>query len=106
MKSCASIVEQPELMPNYPPARALRRGIDLAYGRRQITASVTSSILQGRSLRGIADDLQQRITTMDRASAIRTARTAFTGAQNAGRMDSYAAAEKMGSSSKKSGWRR
>ena len=72
MKSCASIVEQPELMPNYPPARALRRGIDLAYGRRQITASVTSSILQGRSLRGIADDLQQHITTMDRTSAIRT----------------------------------
>ena len=95
------IVEQPELMPNYPPARALRRGIDLAYGRRQITASVTSSILQGRSLRGIADDLQQRITTMDRTSAIRTARTAFTGAQNAGRMDSYAAAEKMGIKLKK-----
>ena len=88
-------------MPNYPPARALRRGIDLAYGRRQITASVTSSILQGRSLRGIADDLQQRITTMDRTSAIRTARTAFTGAQNAGRMDSYAAAEKMGIKLKK-----
>ena len=101
MKSCASIVEQPELMPNYPPARALRLGIDLAYGRRQITASVTSSILQGRSLRGIADDLQQRITTMDRTSAIRTARTAFTGAQNAGRMDSYAAAEKMGIKLKK-----
>lgn len=101
MKSCASIVEQPELMPNYPPARALRRGIDLAYGRRQITDSVTSSILQGRSLRGIADDLQQRITTMDRTSAIRTARTAFTGAQNAGRMDSYAAAEKMGIKLKK-----
>lgn len=95
------IVEQPELMPNYPPARALRRGIDLAYGRRQITASVTSSILQGRSLRGIADDLQQRITTVDRTSAIRTARTAFTGAQNAGRMDSYAAAEKMGIKLKK-----
>lgn len=95
------IVEQPELMPSYPPARALRRGIDLAYGRRQITASVTSSILQGRSLRGIADDLQQRITTMDRTSAIRTARTAFTGAQNAGRMDSYAAAEQMGIKLKK-----
>ena len=62
---------------------------------------MTSSILQGRSLRGIADDLPQRITTMDRASAIRTARTAFTGAQNAGRMDSYAAAEKMGIKLKK-----
>ena len=38
---------------------------------------------------------------MDRTSAIRTARTAFTGAQNAGRMDSYAAAEKMGIKLKK-----
>ena len=33
---------------------------------------------------------------MNRDSAIRTARTAVTSAQNAGRMDSYAAAQKMG----------
>ena len=70
--------------------------IDLAYGKKQITASVTSSILQGKSIKHMADDLQKRITTMSRDSAIRTARTAVTGAQNAGRMDSYAAAEKMG----------
>ena len=89
-------VEQPDLMPYYPPKRALKRGIDLAYGKKQITASVTSSILQGKSIRHMADDLQKRITTMSRDSAIRTARTAVTGAQNAGRMDSYAAAEKMG----------
>ncbi len=57
---------------------------------------MTSSILQGRSIKGIADDLQTRIPTMNRNSAIRAARTAATGAQNAGRMDSYAAAEKMG----------
>ena len=38
---------------------------------------------------------------MSRDSAIRTARTAVTGAQNAGRMDSYAAAEKMGIKLKK-----
>ena len=90
------IVEQPDLMPYYPPKRALKRGIDLAYGKKQITASVTSSILQGKSIKHMADDLQKRITTMSRDSAIRTARTAVTGAQNAGRMDSYAAAEKMG----------
>lgn len=90
------ISEQPELMPYYPEKRALNRGIDLAYGKKQITASVTSSILQGRSIKGMADDLQSRITTMNRDSAIRTARTAVTGAQNAGRMDSYFAAEKMG----------
>lgn len=38
---------------------------------------------------------------MNRASAIRTARTSVTAAQNAGRMDSYAAAEKMGIKLKK-----
>lgn len=95
------MVEQPDLMPYYPPKRALKRGIDLAYGKKQITASVTSSILQGKSIKHMADDLQKRITTMSRDSAIRTARTAVTGAQNAGRMDSYAAAEKMGVKLKK-----
>lgn len=94
-------VEQPDLMPYYPPKRALNRGIDLAYGKKQITASVTSSILQGKSIKHMADDLQKRITTMSRDSAIRTARTAVTGAQSAGRMDSYAAAEKMGIKLKK-----
>lgn len=90
------IVEQPDLMPYYPAKRALKRGIDLAYGKKQITASVTSSILQGKSIKHMADDLQSRIKTMNRDSAIRTARTAVTGAQNAGRMDSFAAAQKMG----------
>ena len=90
------IVEQPDLMPYYPEAKAVRRGIDLAYGKKQITASVTSGILQGKSIKGLADDLQKRITTMNRDSAIRTARTAVTGAQNAGRQDSFEAAAKMG----------
>lgn len=90
------IVEQPDLMPYYPSKRAVSRGIDLAYGKKRITASVTSSILQGKSIKGMADDLQTRIPTMNRNSAIRTARTAVTNAQNAGRQDSYVSAEKMG----------
>lgn len=90
------IVEEPDLMPYYPKARALKRGIDLEYGKKQITNVVTSSILQGKSIKGIADDLQTRIPDMNRASAIRTARTAITGAQNAGRMDSYKAAQAKG----------
>ena len=90
------IVEQPDLMPYYPKKAALRRGIDLEYGKKQITKCITSSILQGKSIKGISDDLQRYIPTMSRDSAIRTARTAVTGAQNAGRMDSYVAAEKMG----------
>lgn len=90
------IVDNPEVMPYYPPEKALKRGIDLAYGKKQISASVTSSILQGKSIPNIAKDLKTRIPDMNKASAIRTARTAVTGAQNAGRMDSYVAAEKMG----------
>lgn len=90
------IVENPEVMPYYPPEKALNRGIDLAYGKRQISACVTSSILQGKSIPRIAKDLQTRMPEMNKSSAIRTARTAVTGAQNAGRMDSYVAAEKMG----------
>lgn len=95
------IVEQPDLMPYYPPNRALQRGIDLKYGKQQITASVTSSILQGKGVGKIADDLQSRIRDMNRASAIRTARTAVTGAQNAGRLDTYRAAQDMGIKLKK-----
>lgn len=95
------IKDEPDLMPYYPAKRALNRGIDLAYGKRQISACVTSSILQGKSIKGMADDLQTRIPTMNRTSAIRTARTAVTGAQNAGRIDSYTAAQKMGIKLKK-----
>lgn len=90
------IVEQPDIMPYYQPKRAVKRGIDLAYGKRQITAQVTSGILQGESIKYLADRLQTNIPNMNRNSAIRAARTAVTGAQNAGRMDSYRRAEEMG----------
>lgn len=95
------IVEHPGLMPNYPKERALKRGIDLDYGRDQITKSITSSILMGAGIGKIADDLQDRLANMSRASAIRTARTAFTEAQNAGRQDAYEAAAAMGIEVKK-----
>lgn len=90
------IVEQPDLMPSYPQNRAVKRGIDLEWGKIQITASVTSSIMQGKNLKDMADDLQKRMKTMNRESTIRTARTAYTTAQNAGRQDSFEAAAQMG----------
>ena len=90
------IVEEPDVMPYYPPKRAVQRGFDLAYGKSQITKNVTSSILQGLTVKQMADNLQERISTMSRVSAVRAARTAVTAAENAGRMDSYHAAEKMG----------
>ena len=90
------LVEQPDLMPYYPPSRALNRGIDLAYGKSQITKHVTSGIIRGLSPGKIANELMANMTGMNRDSAVRAARTGITAAQNAGRMDSYIAAEKMG----------
>lgn len=90
------LVEEPDLMPYYPKKKALKRGIDLKWGKQQITKSVTSGLLQGKSVGKIATDLQARVSEMNRASAVRAARTAVTGAQNAGRMDNYKAASDMG----------
>ncbi|MCD8087271.1 MAG: phage head morphogenesis protein [Oscillospiraceae bacterium] len=81
------LTEAPSLMPHYPEARAVQRGIDLAYGKQQITASVTSGILQGNSAGKIANDLMTRMTDMSSTSAVRAARTAITNAENAGRQD-------------------
>ena len=90
------LVEQPDLMPYYPPSRALNRGIDLAYGKSQITKHITSGIIRGLPPGKIANELMASVTGMNRDSAVRAARTGITAAQNAGRMDSYVAAEKMG----------
>ena len=90
------LVQQPELMPYYPPKKALKRGIDLEWGKKQIRAAIQSGILRGESIGEIANDLQRRIPDMSRKSALRAARTAMTGAQNGGRMDSYKAASDMG----------
>lgn len=83
-------------MPHYPPSRALNRGIDLAYGKDQITKNVTSGIIRGLSPGKIANELMTKLTEMNRTSAVRAARTGITTAENAGRLDSYIAAEKMG----------
>lgn len=88
--------DNPDVMPYYPKKRAVKRGIDLKYGQKQIKKAVTQGILQGCSVGKIAKDLQARISEINRASAVRAARTAITSAENGGRMDSYKAASDMG----------
>lgn len=90
------LVEQPDIMPYYPAKRALNRGIDLEYGKSQITKHVTSGIIRGLPPGKIANELMANMSGMSRESAVRAARTGITAAQNAGRLDSYIAAEKMG----------
>lgn len=95
------LAENSDLMPYYPKKLALKRGFDIAWGKKCIKSTVTSSILQGHGIKQMADTLQRKIPTMHRDSAIRAARTAVTGAQNGGRQDTYHAAAAMGIKLKK-----
>lgn len=90
------ITEEPDLLPSYPKPLEVDRPLDLAWNRRQVTSTITSSILQGKSIPQISADLQKRIETMDSVSATRAARTAVTNAENAGRQDTYQKAAEMG----------
>lgn len=79
------IMEDPDLMPDYfPTPLEVAKGRDMEYSRKQITASITSSIIQGKSVTAIAADLMDRIQGMGEVSAIRAARTALGAAQEAG----------------------
>jgi SPP1 gp7 family putative phage head morphogenesis protein len=68
---------------------------EMRWHQSKITGAITQGILQGESIPKIAARLQV-VTDMDQTAAIRNARTAMTGAQNAGRVDGYKYAESLG----------
>lgn len=68
---------------------------DLQWNKKHIVSAITQGVLQGEAIPAIAKRLQQ-VTDMNRRAAIRNARTATTGAENAGRVDSYQRAKQMG----------
>ena len=68
---------------------------DIAWNKQLIQSSVLQGILQGESMKDIAGRFE-RVVGMTESSAMRNARTAVTGAENSGRVDSYKRAEKMG----------
>lgn len=73
---------------------------DLLWNKQKIQSAVTQGILQGEPIDKIANRLRQ-VTDMNRNAAIRNARTTTTGAENAGRIDSYKEAESKGIKLKK-----
>lgn len=85
------ISQNPELLPK----TKIDIPKDLQWNKQQLTSAVTQGILQGESIPSIAKRMAA-VTDMDKNSAIRNARTATTGAENAGRVESYKRAEKMG----------
>lgn len=78
-----------------PPTKKLDVEKDKRWNVKKINSQILQGILQGESMGKIADRLQ-RVTDMNRASAIRNARTMVTCAENSGRMQSYEDLEKRG----------
>lgn len=86
------IKNEPNLLPMYTP----KKGIDKAWNSKKITRQVTLGIMQGESLDKIANRLASVTSSQDKNSMLTHARTIMTGAQNAGRLESYRQAEKLG----------
>lgn len=90
--------DNPDLLP--PPGKKvsqrIREGKDVLWNKQLIQSSMTQSILQGESIPQIAKRLAESVGDSNRKAAIRNARTMTTGAENAGRVDSYKRAQKMG----------
>lgn len=68
---------------------------DVAWNRRLMASQLTQGVLLGESMPKMARRLQS-VTNSTFATALRTARTAVTGAENAGRVSSYRRAKSMG----------
>lgn len=78
------IKDNPQLLPK--PSVNINKTIK--WNQQKLTSALVSGILQGKPIGKIASEFQN-VTDMNRKSAIRNARTAYTGAQNSGRQESY-----------------
>lgn len=85
------LTEYEDLLPH--PSVPIEK--DLIWNRQHLQSALLQGILTGEPVKDIAKRFQS-VTDMTESSAIRNARTAVTGAENAGRIDSYIRAEKMG----------
>ncbi len=88
------IRDQPDLLPPLPNPR-MDNGRDLRWNRQKFASVITQSVLQGESIPKAADRIG-RVMRTNEAAATRAARTALTGAENAGRVDSYRRAQNIG----------
>lgn len=68
---------------------------DELWNRQHLQSALLQGILTGEPVTDIAERFAE-VTNMNERAALRNARTAVTGAENAGRIDSYIRAEKMG----------
>ena len=85
------IRDDPTLLP--PPSVDIPR--DLQWNKAKIAAQINQGIVLGEDLATIAKRFR-RVTTTNASMSLTHVRTAMTGAQNAGRIETYYRAENMG----------
>lgn len=83
--------DHPDLLPRVSPKPSKAE----AWARKKITSAITQSVLVGDSVPAASRRLRS-VVDMDERAATRAARTALTGAENAGRVSSYDRARGMG----------
>lgn len=91
------IRDEPDLFhaPGKKVAAEIARNKDLAWNKQHVNSAILQGILQGESIPDLAKRLRS-VTGGNYHAAVRNARTAMTGAQNAGRVNGYKRAEGMG----------
>lgn len=90
--------ENPELLP--PPGKRVKQeiaeGKALQWNRQMVNSCMTQSLLLGDSVPEIASRVSKELGARSLGDAVRYARTAVTGAENAGRDNACQRAEKKG----------
>lgn len=90
--------DDPQMLP--PPGKKvserIKAGEDVLWNNQQIQSVMMQSLLQGEPIPKIANRLAKSVGDSNKVGAIRNARTMTTGAENAGRVDSYKRADEMG----------
>ena len=85
------IKDNPELL----PAPEIDKPKDTRWNRSKFASAVTQGVLQGESVPRMAQRLRT-VFGMDERASVRSARTSFTSAENAGRINSYERAKRLG----------
>ena len=87
--------------PNLLPEKSISATKDTAWNRKTIASVIARGILSGESVEKIAERLGEALGNTNKKAMLRTARTAMTAAQNAGRIEVMHEALEMGIKVKK-----
>lgn len=87
------IKDNPDIL---PPKKGVNKDKAYEWYNKIINQSVTQGIIQGESVAQIAKRISEATGQKLSAAMMRQARTAYTGSQNAGRMEMLREAKKMG----------